>query len=85
MEPEYVTMICAPGLFRPVPVVRARWLDPHGDYPAARVMWAPFMDLSGMAGLPGTSFEYCGIFEGGALVARASGGDTASKRGTPPR
>lgn len=67
-------MVCHRDTFRPVHILKARWLDPHGDYEAARSMWASFMDLTReeWLGFWQQGYEYCGIFEDRTLLARAA-------------
>ena len=73
-EPEYVRMVCRRADFRPVGMVKARWLDPHGDYELVRAMWASFMELSREEWLSfwDQGYEYCGIVADGLLVACAA-------------
>ena len=70
----YVQLICGGANFRPAPLQSARWLDPRGDYPAAGLIWSSVMDLSleEWLGFWDEGYEYCGIFDGGRLVARAA-------------
>jgi RimJ/RimL family protein N-acetyltransferase len=70
----HVHLVCRREAFRPVPATRARWLEPEADYAAARALWAPFTDLGRAEWLDfwTQGYAYCGIFEQGALVARAA-------------